>query len=289
MEIFWTVVGVLLVATIAWEVFNDLFHPAGTGALSDWIGRALFGGFRRVPRLRPLAGPFALVTVIAVWVAGLVLGFALTYLHAFPVGFRTSTGVVPADSGRFLSLLYFSFETLITLGYGDLVPRSTIVRFAAGCEGLVGFGLLTASVSWIVLLYPALSRMRLLARGVSHIVDAERDSGIRLSDSGSDGTLSSFARDVTHARIDLVYFPIVYYFVSTDPKASVARWTTELVRFAREADTANHPPHVRLAAKALDRALHDFAAILERRFLHTQSKSREAIFEAFVNDHLIDR
>ena len=285
---FWAVIGFLLIAAIAWQVFNDLFHPGGTGALSDWIGRALFAGFRRLPRFRPLAGPFALVTVIAVRVAGLVLGFALTYLHAFPAGFRTSTGTVPADTSRFLSVLYFSFETLITLGYGDLVPRSALVRFAAGCEATVGFGLLTASVSWIVLLYPALARMRLLARGVSHIVGAERDSGIRLTDSGSDVALSGLARDVTHARIDLVHFPMVYYFVSNDPNASVARWTKDLARFAREADTAGHPPHVRLAADALDRALHDFAEILDRRFLHTRSERREPIFEAFANDHLID-
>ena len=285
----WALVGLVLIVAIVCEVFKDLFHPGGTGALSDWVGRALFNGFRRLPRLLPLAGPVTLVTVIGLWVAGLVVGFALVYFHAYPGEFQTSTGHVPADSSRLLAALYFSFETLITLGYGDLVPHSKFTRYAAATEGLIGFALLTASVSSIVLLYPALARMRVLARGVSHIVDAESESGIALTATGSDTILSSLARDVTRARIDLVHFPIVYYFASHDPRASVAKWARELTRFALEGGQPDRPEHVRLAAKTLDRALHELAAILDERFLHTKSRDRERIFDALAKDHLVDR
>jgi len=281
--------GSALIGAIAWEVFNDLFHPGGTGALSDWVGRAFFNGLKRVPRVFPLAGPLALVTVIGLWIAGLVVGFALIYVHAFPADFRTSTGTVPPASSRVLAVLYFSFETLITLGYGDVVPHSKLARFAAGVEGLVGFGLLTASVSWIVLLYPALSRMRVLARGVSHLVDAEHDTGIRLASIGSDVTLSGLAEAVTHARIDLVYFPIVYYFASNDPRAAIATWVRELVRFADEAGRPDCPDQVRLAAKTLDVALNEFAGIVNERFLHTASDNRRVIFEALAADQLSAR
>jgi hypothetical protein len=278
-----------LIAAIASEVFKDLFHPGGSGALGDWVARRLFNGFKRRPRLLPLAGPLALVTIIALWVAGLVFGFALLYIDAFPNGFRTSIGTVPPLSSTFPPVLYFSFETLITLGYGDLVPQSGLMRFIASTEGLVGFALLTASVSSIVLLYPALSRMRLLARGVAHIVAAERACGIPLAATGSDVMLSSLARDVTHARIDLIHFPIVYYFASNDPNARVATWMHDLVRFAHDAGQSCHPGHVRLAGAALDRALHDFAAVIEERFLHTNLRDRQAIFEALANDQLVSQ
>lgn len=129
MAIFWPAVGVALIAAVVWEVFNDLFHPGGTGALSDWIARALFNAFKQVPRVLGIAGPLALLMVIASWVTGLVFGFALVYLDAYPAGFRTSTGSVPPASFSFLSVLYFSFQTLIALGYGDIVPRSWMVRF----------------------------------------------------------------------------------------------------------------------------------------------------------------
>lgn len=86
-----------------------------------------------------------------------------------------------------------------------------------------------------MLLYPALARMRLLTRGVCHIVEADRTSGIALADTESDVILSGLARDVTGARIDLIHFPIVYYFTSHDVKARVAMWVNDLVRFAHDA------------------------------------------------------
>jgi hypothetical protein len=283
------VLGLVLIGAIGWEVFNDLFHPGGSGALSDWLARAFFNGFKRFPRVLGLAGPLALVSVIALWVAGLVFGFALVYFDAYPAGFRTSTGTVPPASAAFLAVLHFSFETLITLGYGDIVPRSWLVRFVASTEGLVGFGLLTASVSSIVLLYPALARMRLLARGVSHIVDAESLSGIPLAGTGSDVTLSSLAREVTRARIDLIHFPIVYFFASNDVKARIAMWVHDLVRFVNEGTQPGRPEHVRFAATALDGALNDFANIVDARFLHTGSRDRKVIFDALAKDHLVGR
>jgi hypothetical protein len=106
---------------------------------------------------------------------------------------------------------------------------------------------------------------------------------------GPDVIVSSLARDVTQARIDLIHFPIVYYFASNDPAASVASWAHELARFAREAGERGRPEHVRLAANVLDRALYDFAAILDERFLHTKSRDRRVIFDALARDHLASR
>jgi hypothetical protein len=285
----WAGFGIALIAGTASEAFSDLFRPTRSGALSDWIGRTLYDGFKRFPHLLPLAGPLTLMSVIAGWVAGLMFGFALVYFPAYPAAFRTSTGAVPPASLPFLSAVYFSFETLTTLGYGDIVPETSLVRFVANAEGLVGFGLLTASVSSIVLLYPALSRMRLLARGVSHIVDAERTSGIALAATGSDVTLSGLARDVTQARIDLIHFPIVYYFASNDVNARVARWVHDLARLANDATEPVRPAHVRFAGAALHRALDDFAQIVEERFLHTGSRDRASVLDALAKDQLVDR
>jgi hypothetical protein len=287
MELACAALGAVIIAGILWEVFEDLFHPAGTGALSDWLGPHLFRAMKLHPPLLPVAGPLAVVTVIGTWVASLVVGFGLVYLPWYPAAFRTSTGTVPSDVSRVASSLYFSFETLITLGYGDLVPHSTMTRLASTLEALVGFGLLTASVSSIVLLYPALSRMRLLARGTEHLVGAEGATGAAVADSGSDVVLNALARDVTQARIDLVHFPIVYFFATNDPKASVATWLRHLVRFASEAQSPGRPNHVRVAGGALDKALTDFAELLDERYLHTRSDSRERIFDVFARDHLL--
>jgi hypothetical protein len=288
MDVVLVVTGLALVGIVLRDVFNDLLHPGGTSALSDWIGRGLFTMLRRDRGWLPLAGPVTVVTVIGAWVAALVLGFALVYLPAYPRQFQTSTGGMPPGSPRFAPVLYFSFETLVTLGYGDLVPRNGVTRGLATVEALVGFGLLTASVSAVVLLYPALSRIRLLALSVSHVVSAEQKTGVRLAESPSDGVLNGLARDVTHARIDLVHFPVVYYFAAHEPEASLASWTVELSRLAREARAAGRPAHIRAAGAALDDALDGLAAILEQHVPGTAGSDRRRVFRAFAEDHRVE-
>lgn len=276
--------GVLIIGAVVVEVFKDLFQPSDSGALSDWVGRRLFNLLRRRRSILPLAGPLALVAVIGSWVVLLVLGFALVYYVGFPEQFQTSTGTIPPPSPRYLSAVYLSFETLITLGYGDIVPHTMIMRFVATTESLIGFALLTASVSSIVLIYPALSRTRLLARAISHTVDAEHTTGLLTADSGSDAVLAAFARDVSLIRIDLVHFPLIYYFAPNDDRASIACWMADLTRMAREALERHAPHHVRLSAGALDKALDDLAALLARRFVPMDPADREAVFRAFARD-----
>lgn len=288
MEAFVAVLGTIVVLAVLWEVFNDLFHPGGSGALSERVGRGIFRMLRRTPKLLPLAGPSALVVVIASWVVGLAIGFALMYYPAFPDNFRTSTGSVPLASPRFPTVLYFSLATLTTLGYGDFVAVSPLTRLIAACEGLVGFGLLTASVSSIVLVYPAFSRMRLLASSVAHLVEAEKRAGSLLTQSNSDVVLYELARAVRELRIDLVHVPLVYYFAPADSKTSVASWTKDLARFAREGSAPDRPEHVRLAAYSLDLALDDLAGVLREHFVRAGG-GRDAVFEALAADHLPGR
>jgi hypothetical protein len=283
-----TAAGVLLIGTIIWEVFKDLFHPAHRGALSEWIGRGIFNALRRSPSVLPFAGPLAVASVIAAWVLLLVAGFAFVYYGYFPAQFQTSMAQTPPGSARALTVLYFSFETLVTLGYGDLVPHTTAMRLVATSEALIGFGLLTASVSSIVLLYPALSRMRLLARAVAHVVSSERANGLALAAGDSDVILAGLARDVTHARIDLVHFPVLYYFAVSDENASIAHWAPELVRLARAGVSDTNAKQVRLAAGVLDAALDDLAEILRERFVPDGAADRDSIFRAFARDHVTD-
>lgn len=289
MHLLTSVVGVVLVAAILWEVFADLFHPGDRAALSDWVGRGLFRSLRQAGPLFQLAGPLVLLVLIATWVIGLIIGFSLIYVGSFPVQFRTSTAAVPSAVQPLLSTLHFSFETLITLGYGDLMPRSFPMRLLSDVEALIGFGLLTASMTEIVLLYPALSRMRLLARSVAHLVEAERRMGLQVPRSGTAAMLEKLARDVTRARTDLVHFPIVYYFVTGDADASVARWTHQLCRFAHDGLADGAPEPIRLAAAALDASLTDLARVLAVRFVPARPANRDAVFEAFASDHGIGR
>jgi hypothetical protein len=71
--------------------------------------------------------------------------------------------------------------TLATLGYGDIVPTSDLLRVLVPLEALVGFALLTAALSWVISVYPALSRRRSLARGATLLKGSEQGVVMRSS------------------------------------------------------------------------------------------------------------
>jgi voltage-gated potassium channel Kch len=75
-----------------------------------------------------------------------------------PEGFLHATEL-DAVGTSLLDALYFSLVTLSTLGYGDVSPSHGLLRVAAPLEALLGLGLLTASVSWLLDL-PRVSRRR---------------------------------------------------------------------------------------------------------------------------------
>ena len=153
-----TATGATIISLTLWEIFADLFHPTAHGSLSDLVARTLWGVMRQYRSLVKVAGPLSLVLVVCSWVVLLVTGFALIYWPGFPADFdfkdRPEHGILPS--------LYFSLEALTTLGLGEILPKSMPMRFMATLEALIGLGLVTACVSWTVLLYPALSRMRVL-------------------------------------------------------------------------------------------------------------------------------
>ena len=162
--------GALLVTVALRDVFDTLFHPHGRGVVSEavvrWTWRGTRALVRRNHRALSLAGPLAFIGVIAVWGALVTLGFALMLWPHFPEGFASS-GAGMIGGGHFWDALYLSLVNLASLGYGDIVPTGGVPRFLGPAETLIGLGLLTASISWILLLYRVLSDYRALSHEIS--------------------------------------------------------------------------------------------------------------------------
>jgi hypothetical protein len=142
----------------------------------------------------------------------------------------------------------------LVVGFSLIYVGSFPMRVLSDAEALIGFGLLPVSMSEIVLLYPALSRMRLRARSVAHLVDAERRTRLQVPRSGTAAMLEKLA-----------------------------------CRFAQDGLADGAPEPIRLAAAALDASLSDFARALAQRFVPVRSRDRDAAFEACASDHRIDR
>ena len=177
-----TAAGVGLIGLVGRDAFDALFHAEGRGMFSRQITRAVWQVFRRAGTRHvrlSLAGPVAFVTVLATWAGLLVLGWALVFWPHMPGSFRFDPDVEAAGSD-FVHALNVSLVTLTTLGFGDITPTSEALRLILPLEALLGFGLLSASISWLVSIYPALSRRRSLAYEISLLRAAEAEDDLSL-------------------------------------------------------------------------------------------------------------
>jgi hypothetical protein len=89
----------------------------------------------------------------------LALAFAVLY-HAIaaiePDGFAFAQGA-PGDAheGLLVQLVYFSFVTIATLGYGDIVPRVPLTQMIATVEATLGQFYIAVVIAWLVSVYAA--------------------------------------------------------------------------------------------------------------------------------------
>ncbi|MCK6210759.1 potassium channel family protein [Georgenia sp. EYE_87] len=266
--IWWSVLGAALIGTALWDVFHTLWHPSGQGRLGHTVMALVWRLLRRRrPRLRQLGGPLAMVTVLLAWVVLVGLGGALVFWPHLPGGFNFASGLDPLR-GEFVDAVYLSLVTLTTLGFGDIVPTNPWLRLFAPLEALIGFALLTAVVSWVLQVYPALTRRRALALRLAFLRDAGTlDSLDRLSAPAGARILDGLATAVVHARVDLTQYAETFYFQEKEPDATLA----VTVRYAHDlacAGERSEHAEVRLAARTLGRALDDLAQLLDEQFLH---------------------
>ncbi len=280
-----SVIGAFVIALALREIFKDLFQPSGSGSLSSFIGKWLFRLARKLTFLLPIAGPLAVVIVIACWTFALAAGFALIYASVYPAQFNIS-GKAAHGLGEFVNLLAFSLSSLTTVGTPDLSPKLDWIRLTVAVESLVGFSLVTASISWIVLIYPALGRMRSLARRSAILVKAQKKTGIEAVSKDAGSLLSELTGDVIRTRVDLIHYPLIYYFHADSERASLALALLTVEKLARDAEKLDGADQVRLQAAMLDAALSDLAKVLAHRFVKANEDDPRAVFDAFAQDHM---
>ena len=130
----------------------------------SWAAKKVRSSRRREAVLG-VYGPLSLIYLIILWAFFLIFGFALLFaaLHSpfsDPLAMRGNLqpGIVP-DLGRdFLSDLYVSGTTLFTLGLGDVVPHSRLVRALIVLESGTGLAFVAVVIGYFPVLYSAFSR-----------------------------------------------------------------------------------------------------------------------------------
>ena len=155
--------GLSLLAWVLNDVFNTVILPRPSparyrpaGLLTRWSWRlwrryadAQRDPDRREHRLGVFA-PAIVMTLLGLWIVLLIVGFAALLL-AF------GDGVAPrlTDLG---GAMYFAAVSLLTIGYGDLVPTELGSRLVAVSAGAVGLGIVALTITYLFSLYANFQR-----------------------------------------------------------------------------------------------------------------------------------
>jgi len=285
-----TVLGVFLILTALRDVFDTLFHPGGRAAVSRGIMRVVWRGFhplaRRAPRAFSLAGPTALILIVALWAMSLVLGWALIFWPHIDSGFAFQEG---AEHREFIDSIYISLTTLATVGFGDITPDAGWLRIITPFEALIGFGLLTASIAWLGSIYPVLQRRRSLAYEIYLLREAQGEVGAdvhEMEPTAAAGIYSELMSRLVNVERDMVAFPIAYYFAESDERFSLPAAMQYLhhVALAGADDTVDE--RARLRAVMLRDAIADFAQTAAKRFHGRRGLETAEALKAYAHDHL---
>lgn len=162
MEAIALVLGVFLLALTFWDLFETIVVPRPT---PGWfrIGRYLVIGtwwaLRTVRNGRPgsawdrvlgLFAPAATLGLLATWLVGLIGGYGLI-LYAI----RDQLRPVPPDLG---TTLYFAATSVLTIGFGDIVPDGGLARLLSAVAAITGLGTVALVVTFLFSLYGSYQR-----------------------------------------------------------------------------------------------------------------------------------
>ncbi|RWZ59268.1 two pore domain potassium channel family protein [Labedella populi] len=283
MAVLSTILGAILLIVTANDVFQTLLRPSGTGRLSHLVFRAAWSIRGRGGRPLPSLGPLAILTVTVGWVMLSTLGWALIYLPHVPGGFAY-TGVDPYRHHPFAEAITISMVALTTLGYGDAVPTVDALRLLSPLEALGGFGLLTASVSWFMQVYPALGRRRTLAIELTALADAGLTRLDNVDDAGASALLAKVTHSLAEVSADLTQNAEIFYFAERDERLS-APHAMRFILVLRDAAASSTSDRVRAHGIALANVIDQLARHISDEYSHVRGDSADEILAAVAGSH----
>ena len=157
--------GVVIIGVVLLDAFETVVLPRRVTRhfrLTAWFYRRTWIPWKKIarhmgsgPRQQSFLGyfgPLSLIMLLAFWAVSLIFGFALLQ---YGMGGHEQLNKEPLTFGR---ILYHSGQTFFTLGYGDILPTSTLARFLSVLEAGMGFAFLGVVIGYIPVVYSSFSR-----------------------------------------------------------------------------------------------------------------------------------
>jgi hypothetical protein len=170
MQAFSLIAGILLLLYALIDAFQTIILPRrATGRLrltrifyaATWLPWAWAAtrvkDVRKRETLLSIYGPLSLVALIVIWATALICGFGLIY-HALGSPFLDPMGRNANPTSAWHTDFYISGTTIFTLGLGDVVPNSPVVRNLIVLEAGIGLGFVALVIGYFPVLYGAFSR-----------------------------------------------------------------------------------------------------------------------------------
>lgn len=280
------VIGTGLVILALADIYLTVLYPRGQrGIISVPLAQGLWQFFRfgarttRKQRDRILSymGPTLLVTTVAMWVLLLLVGFALICWSALGNEIQMEGGNTPTD---FATAIYYSGYSLVTLGTGDITPRTSTYRLLIVLESVLGFSVFTMTLTYLQSVYNQLIQRNIFALSLHHRTGKTADAAAMLTRLGSSGSFDSSTRqDLTNIAQNLLNllesnhsYPALGYFRLQESYYALARIiflamdTVTLIRSALDEETY-HSLICSAAVKNLEESGMQFLAELSELFL----------------------
>jgi len=205
------VIGVALVLLAVADIYLSVLYPrGGKGIASVSLSRRMWQLFRLIARALPRSrnymlsfmGPTLVVAVITMWVALLIIGFALICWPALGTGIQMDSGATPTD---FATAIYYSGYSITTLGTGDITPRTTLYRLLMILEAMLGFSVVTMTLTFLESVYSRLIQRNVFALSLHHRTGRTADAAEMLARLGVAGSFDGSTRQVlTNMSQDLL-------------------------------------------------------------------------------------
>ncbi|HEX8503090.1 MAG TPA: potassium channel family protein [Pyrinomonadaceae bacterium] len=233
----YTAAGAVLLALVIFDIYATVLHssarygPVGE-SLNRSVWRAVRGASFRLSRakrhrLLNMVGPLLLPLLIVVYIVLLVLAFALVYFPHIPANFAFSEA--HREPG-WAEAVYFSGVTLTTVGYGDVVPRLTALRFVALFESASGLVVISLAITYMLTVYAALERKRAVAVSLYHQAGQGADVAGLIAHHFVEGrfyglrdALRTVTRDLQGLLESHIDHPVIHYFHPVEVYKSTPR------------------------------------------------------------------
>jgi hypothetical protein len=155
-------IGFFLIAVTLYDVFQSVVVPRWSGRtlrFSPYFVDVFWPRYRayayrlRDERREDVLGTFAPLSLMLV-----LVGWVLAFIVGYGLWFHALRGQTNAPQMNFSSALYVAGTTMLTIGYGDIVPTGGLLRAVSLLAGLSGLTVLALVISLTFSLYSLFQR-----------------------------------------------------------------------------------------------------------------------------------